>query len=313
MSQWLEIAALAAQGLQGLIPAGSGENPTEQVSMGRRRIGPETELERLLAGMQGGLGTMGMLQTMQGSGATLGAIDPTRLAAGDIGGGARQRIEEQSTLGLDRAIQQAMYQADQQAGRRGIGLSSVQGAMQANLMQPAVIEAQRTAAELYNQELMRQQGLRQQALENLLTMQNMPALNRLLQIRMAESQEQQYSTQREAGDEDFWRHVMMNDWGMYHPGWEGDPHEQYSWPQTWQYSNPNDTIPMSNIFPGNRGPATGPGMPPELMPGGGQTSLGGLGPLTLQQRTGTWGMPFGLNQGPSGSSRTRRGQQMSMA
>jgi hypothetical protein len=162
-----------------------------------------------MAQMQTILAMQGMSGAMTDNRMASQMLDPYRLAQGDIGIQARHRIKEQSQIGLSDAYNQAINQSMQHANRMGVPLSSMQQGMQANLMQPALTQSMQMRAGLENQELTRQMGMRDSMQQNMMAMQNMPALQRLLQIRMAESSRADFNASRDPGNMNSWKWSMQ--------------------------------------------------------------------------------------------------------
>jgi hypothetical protein len=210
---WPALASIAAPLLGGLM-SGSSQSPdrdTEYGAVSHQRIGEETEQESMLAQLQNMMAMQGMVgasqdQRLIGQG---GALDAGRLAVGDIGKAAKNRIAQQSMTGLNQAYQSAISQSMNQANRLGVPLSSMQQGMQANLMQPALVESMRMRQQLETEELTRQENMRNQIQQNTLAMQNMPALQRLLQIRMAETSRADWSQNRDTGEMDSWKWAQI--------------------------------------------------------------------------------------------------------
>lgn len=196
---WAMTAKVGADFFQNLLGGGGGENfvPTEGISFGKTRLMGESPDEQLLAALQ-----MAMIQSLYGSdfGST-GGIDINQIAQGQIPEASRRRIDDQAYGGLEEAGRRASVGATERAMGRGMGMSSIQETMQAEMMRPLVAQATQHAAALEQAELGRMNQLRQQALQNQMTIQQgaLPMLQRLLQIRMAQPEHGQYQGQVRAG------------------------------------------------------------------------------------------------------------------
>ena len=187
-------------------PAGTSAGPGEYGGVSHQRIGQETDMERMLGRLQGSMG-YGLMNRTAAEGT--GGITMQDLASGRIGEAAQGRINEQAFSGMNTGIQSALNQAMQSSNRLGLGLSSMTSGMSANMISPLIERAMANKAGLEQQEMQRMQGLYQQGLSNQMAVQNSPALNRLLQIRMAETSRGDFGWQGvEPGGMEAWK------WGM---------------------------------------------------------------------------------------------------
>lgn len=204
----LTIASIAKTGadIYSMFAGGGGGGESTQIqdvgvtesdifSRLRNRLGAETGIESDLAGLQQGLFRAGV----EGLGRMPGELSLDRLAQGEISRGARDRINRQAFGGFNEAIRRANAAAGSQALSRGLGMSSVEQGIAADLQRPIVERAGGLAAALESQELGRLEGLRERFLANSMALQNSPALQRLLQIRMAEAEQENLQLTREPG------------------------------------------------------------------------------------------------------------------
>ena len=199
-----------AQALPSLIPQQQAAAVNQEYGgVSHQRIGMETDQERMMAQLQNQMAMMGMGGAMADQSMSMRMLDPYRLAQGDIGRPAEQRIKERSQIGLEDSYNQAINQSMQHANRMGVPLSSMQQGMQANLMRPALTNSMQMRAGMEQDELTRQMGMRDQIQQNMMAMQNMPALQRLLQIRMSETSRGDFNSTQEAGEQNAWKWSMQ--------------------------------------------------------------------------------------------------------
>ena len=240
MPGWLDALLSIVQAV-GPTAATIAQNPQQQPSepinqefgaIAHQRIGEETGQEAMMAQMQNIMAMQGMSGAMADSRMSSQVLDPYRLARGEIGREAEQRIKERSLIGLKDSYNQAINQSMQHANRMGVPLSSMQQGMQANLMQPALTNSMQMRAGMEQEELTRQTGMRDQIQQNMMAMQNMPALQRLLQIRMAETSRADFSSNREVGNMENWKWALQG--GI-------DPETGYQ--TNWNKRNPTGIYP----------------------------------------------------------------------
>lgn len=212
-----------------LAPYLSGGNDTEQVSgfepsdvfsRNRTRLpgmgAPETELAGLQQSLAGKSFRAGMEALPSGlglealTGGNVGGVDFGGLARGELGAAQTGRIHEMAFGGIQEGIDRALAAASDRALAQGVPLSSMQYANQNELIRPLISEAGRMQAGLQMQELDSLAGLRsselgrlgdlrQRSLGNMLALQESPALNRLLSMRMAEAEQENLNMSRFPG------------------------------------------------------------------------------------------------------------------
>lgn len=212
-----------------------------------------------MQGLAGGqFGGMNLAQLMQGNIGDTGGIGMGGLARGDIGGAQDERLRNIAFGGIEEAGRRAMDVSMGRYQKMGMPMSSMQQGMYGSLMRDPMEQASRHYGQLQQQELGRQQGLygmgmglrqqelgrlgglyqteaqRQQSLygmgmQNMMAMQSAPALQRLLQIRMAESATGGFERLSEEGGLKGWEETMRGPkeggtypyWGMQQPGATG--------------------------------------------------------------------------------------------
>jgi hypothetical protein len=162
----------------------SGLEPSDSWSRSMARLGAATPQEQTLGSLQYGLGVNAMGAANQD---LMGAPSMANLTAGYISPASQSRIHELAYGGLDQGINQAMNAGQDRAMAQGVPLSSMQYGYQNDLVRPLLSQASQQESALSMQELNRMAGLRQSALSNSLAMQNAPALDRLLGIRLQEA------------------------------------------------------------------------------------------------------------------------------
>lgn len=206
---WVQALIAAAQAgtqIYGALSGGSESNSqfipgvteSDVYSRSRLKLGAETGPESYMAGLQQALFGQGANSLLAGNIPGLNDI-----AAGKLPAASLQRIDQMAYGGLTPALRRASGVAQEEALTRGIGLSSIQSERTAELHQPLMDAAANRAAGLQMQELDRLSGLRQQSIANAMALQNSPALDRLLQIRLAEAEQQNFTQNREPGGTDF--------------------------------------------------------------------------------------------------------------
>ena len=182
-------------GLGGFFQGGQDRSvvPSDVTTIQSQRLGGASAEEELLAQLQQQLAQQLFSQAFQGT----GGITAQSLAQGQLSGQTNARLQEIAFGGLEEAGRRALSASAGQTARQGIPGSSVQASLQAQLLRPELQRATQQFAGLQQQELLRQQQLRQQALQNMQVIQQSPALQRLLQLRLAEAT--QIGSQRTAG------------------------------------------------------------------------------------------------------------------
>jgi hypothetical protein len=219
MNPLVAASAIQAGGsiLQGAMFGGGQAKftPTESQSMQMHKLIPETEEEQQLAALQQALAFALMMSDYSSH----GGISADMLAQGEVGGvGAgnlmRGELDQVTTNRLKEAAFGGLQEAGRMAGAgategmmgRGMGMSSARDDVQAEMLRPLLAQASQHYGSLYQGELGRQaqtrtseldrmSAMRQIALQNALMIQQSPALDRLLKIRMAQPQSAGYQAQ----------------------------------------------------------------------------------------------------------------------
>lgn len=218
------IAELLSSGAQmyGASQAGQSQfTPTESRTAQKTRLLPESEDEAQLSELANLLAYSlmksdyaspgGITADMLGLG-EVGGVGASDLMAGELDSATRARLERQAYGGLEEAGQRISAGATEGAMGRGLGMSSVRDSLQGEMMQPLVAQASQNYGALYQNELgrqaqtrmaelERQRQLRQTALQNSLMIQQSPALERLLRIRMAQPMSAGYEQNVQAGSD----------------------------------------------------------------------------------------------------------------
>lgn len=210
---WAEIIAAAAQ-IGGAIhqsqqsqQSQQGSIPHDLMTIQQRRIGPQTPEEYAMVQQQQQLAGQGMATAMAGgtggitmgglAGGQFGGIGLEGLMQGDIGSAQDERLRDIAFGGIEEAGRRAMDVSMGRYQKMGMPMSSMQQGMYGSLMRDPMEQASRHYGQLQQQELgrmgglyqteaQRQQGLYGMGMQNMMAMQAAPALQRLLQIRMAE-------------------------------------------------------------------------------------------------------------------------------
>lgn len=287
---WTALAQVLSQAMPSVASALAPQQTAAGVNqeyggVSHQRIGMETDQERMMAQLQNQMAMMGMAGAMGDQSMSMRMLDPYRLAQGDIGPQARNRIKERSQIGLSDAYNQAINQSMQHANRMGVPLSSMQQGMQANLMQPALTQSMQMRAGMEQEELTRQMGMRDQVQQNMMAMQNMPALQRLLQIRMAETSRGDFNSTQEAGQQNAWK------WSM-----QGGIDPNTGLLSNWDNPDPTGIYPRQNWQSGSGWTDPG-GVDPNIQFGPVGTP-GARGYPPPDQRQGTWApQPWKVNDG----------------
>jgi hypothetical protein len=192
---WGEVGAAVVGGLSGLLPDDSypfstppqiATTPMDQYTQQWRTLAPMSPEEELMAQLQYGLAQQGAAGA---AGGAVGGMSLADLMSGTLPQSSMDRIHSMAYGGLQEAGREASKASFNRAEQMGIPLSSIQQQMETDLLRPSIEQASQRASELQMQELGRLGGLRQTGIENMQAMQNMPALTRLLQLRMAEATE----------------------------------------------------------------------------------------------------------------------------
>ncbi len=224
MAAWMAPAAtVAASIIQGMLSPGQSQGgeytPTETQGVNRTRLMPESDEESRMASLANLLAYSlmksdyaspgGITAEMLGIG-EVGGVGAGDLMAGELDTATRARLGRQAYGGLEEAGKRISAGATEGAMGRGLGMSSVRNDMQSEMMQPLIAQAAQNYGALYQNELGRQgqtrmaelermNKLRQTALQNSLMIQQSPALERLLRIRMAQPDTAAYQATMEAG------------------------------------------------------------------------------------------------------------------
>lgn len=174
------------------------------------------------------------------------------LARGELSTATRGRIHQTAFGGMQEGIHQGLMQAQQMAARRGMSMSSMEGVAGAQLTRPLMAQAAQMQAGLELNEMNRLMGLRQQAMANRIAIQNSPALERLLRIRMAEQETNQISMGRHPDGLPDWAYGAMGaSGGTGAPAW--DPAYGVREGPTITYPDPRDPSGGNRIDIGGRG------------------------------------------------------------
>lgn len=198
----------------------SGVEPSDTYSRSRTLLGQMSPAEALLASLQEQLARQALgagreampssLSLQNLAGGNVGGVTAESLAGGNLPAASQTRIHDMAFAGFNEALDRALASAGERALSRGVPMSSIQGGMEANLMQPIVAQAGQTQAQLQMQELDRLAGLRMSELErlsglrdrslsNMLALQDSPALNRLMNLRLFEGTKENLGFQRYPG------------------------------------------------------------------------------------------------------------------
>lgn len=170
--------------------------PTDTFQFGKRSIGPEGEMEAMLAQLQQMLAQQAMQTASE---AMPEGLSLANLAAGILPPEAMARIQEMAFGGMEEAGRLATRSSQESAQRQGVPMGSYQHVMEAELMRPAMIEAARMSAALQQQELQRMGQMRAGALQAQLAVQESPALSRLSNLRAMEGETASLGMQRAGG------------------------------------------------------------------------------------------------------------------
>ena len=201
VESWLK-AIPAVLAMVGQWFGGGGEQSQELqesdvLSLMRRILPGMTPEEQMLAALQMSLAG----QAFRGAaGGEVGGLTLESLMRGELPGASRTRIHEQAFAPVNEGIRMALRRAEEGAAARGVPLSTIQSGYEAELIRPLLAQAAQTEAGLGMGELERLGGLRERALANMLAMQQSPALERLLGLRMAEAEERQLQITRKPGE-----------------------------------------------------------------------------------------------------------------
>lgn len=246
MWQWIPAAIETAGQMTSAAMSGDNQqqlNPYDRMSIQQQRIGPQTEAEALMALLQQRLAEQGMGTAMAGgtggismgglAGGQFGGMDLQQLMQGDIGGAQDERLRGIAFGGIEEAGRRAMDVSMGRYQKMGMPMSSMQQGMYGSLMRDPMEQATRHYGQLQQQELGRmgglyqQEGARQQSLygmgmQQMMAMQAAPALQRLLQIRMAESSAGGFERLSKEGGLKGWEETMRGPkedgtyphWGM---------------------------------------------------------------------------------------------------
>jgi len=140
-------------------------------------------------------------QSMQGEmGAMPEYLSYDALASGQLPPEVQQRINQMAFGGLEEASQRAMRPVQEAAMSRGLGLSSWELMNQMQVARPLATEAANRQSMLQLEWMNKLQGLRQQMFANKMAVQQSPALERLLKIRLAQPEATQLQMSRHPGD-----------------------------------------------------------------------------------------------------------------
>lgn len=196
----------------GLFGGGGGEQTTTQEMqpndiLSMSRIGGARAGENELVALQQALFGKGAGELLGG---TPEELNLSSIASGRISPTTSRNLDRIAFSGLDEGLRRASAIAQERAGARGIGMSSIEAVQEAELQRPLISQAAGLRANLERAELDRLSGLRQNLLGNLFRMQESPALNRLLQLRMAEQNNLQL-TRFPGGLPDFVRDMFGGD------------------------------------------------------------------------------------------------------
>jgi hypothetical protein len=191
------IAQMGSSLIGNMLGSGS-QQPTDSYSISQLMLRPESGAESSLAQLQQMLFKMAALSQQPRM--------PTQINP------QMQSYIDQATMGgIDTMTQQAYRQAEEMAMSRGLGGgSSIQANAMGQAMEPAIAQANQMRAQMMYQALqeeiqrmMAQQQflaqLRQQTIANQIGVQSSPALDRLTQLRMASSPQQQMTMNRKSG------------------------------------------------------------------------------------------------------------------
>jgi hypothetical protein len=121
------------------------------------------------------------------------------LAGGQLPQASLDRIRETAFGGIEEGARRATRVSQEMFAGRGLPMSSLEAVHGANLMQPLISQAAQLQAQLQMGEMGRLSGLRQQAIQNQIAVQESPALQRLLQIRLAQPETNQLQMSRFPG------------------------------------------------------------------------------------------------------------------
>ena len=139
-------------------------------------------------------------QTMQGEmGAMPEYLSYDALASGQLPPEVQQRINQMAFGGLEEASQRAMRPVQEAAMGRGLGLSSWELMNQMQVARPLATEAANRQSMLQLEWMNKLQMLRQQMFANKMAVQQSPALERLLKIRLAQPETTQLQIGRYPG------------------------------------------------------------------------------------------------------------------
>ena len=139
-------------------------------------------------------------QTMQGEmGAMPEYLSYDALASGQLPPEVQQRINQMAFGGLEEASQRAMRPVQEAAMGRGLGLSSWELMNQMQVARPLATEAANRQLMLQLEWMNKLQGLRQQMFANKMAVQQSPALERLLKIRLVQPEATQLQMARYPG------------------------------------------------------------------------------------------------------------------
>lgn len=188
------IAALISS-VGGLFDSGGSQTTTQEMQpsdlFSMSRIGGAGSGENDLVALQQALFGSGAREILQTG--MPGELNAASLAGGRLSSATGRRLDQAAFGGLNEGLRRASAIAQERAGARGIGMSSIEGIQEAELQRPLIENAAGLRASLEQSELSRLSGLRENLMGNLLRMQDSPALNRLLQLRMAEQNQLQLS------------------------------------------------------------------------------------------------------------------------
>jgi len=130
-----------------------------------------------------------------------GGLTLESLASGELPDATQGRIQERAFAGVDEGLRRAGVQSSRTALGRGLGpASSFEATAFGELSRPLLESAAGRQASLEQAELDRLGGLRERTIANMLAIQDLPALNKLLSLRLAEGQRDELSLGRFPGD-----------------------------------------------------------------------------------------------------------------
>ena len=175
----------------------SGVDPSDFFSRTKGRLGAETPEDAMLTALQQSL-FRATAENALGGGIPA-ALDPERLASGRLSAQSHNRLDRAAFGGMEESLRRAFGIASENAQSRGIGMSGIESVNAAELSRPIISQAGQLRAQMEGQELGRLTDLRDRLMANMMAIQNSPTLNRLLQIRMAEAEQDQLNLSRFPG------------------------------------------------------------------------------------------------------------------